>query len=84
MASSWQPDLDASELVNLRAALREPLDVRLAYLRSRYVGGPVHDQGTLEGVALVRKLRASLFDGLAWDLKEKTVNVFSDDHRPGI
>ena len=76
---AWQPDLNACELVNLRAALEQPLAVRLAYVRSRYVGGPVAEEATLEVAAEVRRLRGELFDGL-----DETATMISDDHRPGI
>lgn len=82
--SPWQPIPGVCELVNLHDALAQPLDVQLAYLRSRFVGGPVAAEATLEAAVLVRQLRAELFDGLVWDLKAKTVGVLSDDHRPGI
>jgi hypothetical protein len=80
----WRPIPGVPELVNLRDALTQPIDARLAYLRSRFVGGPVAAEASLETALLVHELRAELFDGLAWDLKAKTVRMLSDDHRPGI
>ena len=80
----WRPIPGVCELVNLRDALTQPIDARLAYLRARYVDGLVAGEATLETAAMVRQLRVELFDGLAWDLKAKTVRMLSDDHRPGI